>query len=28
MPTMERVLVVIEDMLLVQFFFVDGHGTK
>ena len=27
MPTMERVLVMIEDVLLVEFFFVDGHGN-
>ena len=26
--TVERVLVVVEDVLLVQFFFVDGHGTS
>ena len=26
MATMERVLVVVEDVLLVEFFFVDGHG--
>jgi hypothetical protein len=25
MPTMERVLVMIEDMFLIEFFFVDGH---
>ena len=26
MATMERVLVVVEDVLLVDFFFVDGHA--
>ncbi len=26
MPTMERILVMIEDVFLIQFFFVDGHG--
>jgi hypothetical protein len=26
MPTMKRVLVMIEDVFLVQFFFVVGHG--
>jgi hypothetical protein len=28
MATMERVLVVVEDVFLVQFFFVDGHGGR